>query len=101
MGKPSAPPPPDPKETASASTSTNVGTAISNAFLGNVNQVTPDGGLNYDQTGTYQWNDPYTGKSYDIPRFTAATEPLAVGKGSVRVPQRLYVHAVFLRSGAA
>lgn len=71
MGKPSAPTPPDPKATSAASTSTNVGTAISNAFLGNVNQVTPDGNLNYDQTGTHQWNDPYTGKTYDIPTFTA------------------------------
>lgn len=71
MGKGSAPEAPDPKETAAASTSTNVGTAISNAFLGNVNQVTPDGTLTYDQTDTYQWKDPYTGKTYDIPRFTA------------------------------
>lgn len=70
MGK-SAPKPPDPKETSAASTSTNVGTAVANAFMGNVNQVTPDGTLNYNQTGTYKWNDPYTGKSYDIPTFTA------------------------------
>lgn len=66
-----APKPPDPKETASASTGTNVGTAIANAFLGNVNQVTPDGSLTYDKTGSYSWKDPYTGKSYDIPTFTA------------------------------
>lgn len=71
MGKPKAPTPPDPKETSAASTSTNVGTAIANANLGNVNQVTPDGSLKYDQTGTYKWTDPYTGKSYDIPRYTA------------------------------
>lgn len=71
MCAPSAPKPPDPKETSAASTSTNVGTAVANAFLGNVNQNTPDGSLSYDQTGTYTWNDPYTGKSYEIPRFTA------------------------------
>lgn len=69
MGK--APAPPDPKETASASTSTNVGTAISNAMMGNVSQITPDGSLTYDQTGSYKWSDPYTGRSYDIPTFTA------------------------------
>jgi hypothetical protein len=40
-------------------------------MMGNVNQVTPDGSLTYDQTDTYTWNDPYTGKSYQIPRFTA------------------------------
>ncbi len=68
---PSAPAPPDPKETSAASTATNVGTAIANANLGNVNQVTPDGSLNYSQSGTYKWNDPYTGKSYDIPQYTA------------------------------
>lgn len=70
MGK-SAPKPPDPKETSAASTATNVGTAIANANLGNVNQVTPDGTLNYTQSGTYKWTDPYTGKSYDIPQYTA------------------------------
>jgi hypothetical protein len=41
--------------------------------LGNVNQVTPNGSLTYDQTGTYKWSDPYTGKTYDIPKFTATT----------------------------
>ncbi len=71
MGKSSAPKPPDPKETSAASTATNVGTAIANANLGNVNQVTPDGNLNYSQSGTYKWSDPYTGKSYDIPQYTA------------------------------
>lgn len=68
-----APAPPDPRETSAASTSTNVGTAISNAYLGNVNQNTPDGSLTYGQTGSYKWTDPYTGKSYDIPTFTANT----------------------------
>ncbi|MDG4908422.1 tail fiber domain-containing protein [Mesorhizobium sp. WSM4898] len=71
MCAPSPPEPPDPKETSAASTATNVGTAIANANLGNVNQVTPDGSLTYKQTGTYKWNDPYTGKSYDIPTYTA------------------------------
>lgn len=73
MGKKSGPTPPDPKETSAASTATNVGTAIANANMNNVNQVTPDGTINYDQTGNYKWTDPYTGKSYDIPRFTATT----------------------------
>jgi hypothetical protein len=83
MGKASAPPPPDPKETSAASTSTNVGTAIANAFMGNVNQNTPDGSLNYDQTGTYTWNDPYTGKSYNIPKFTA-TQTLSQGQQAIK-----------------
>lgn len=73
MGKSSPPQPPDPKETSAASTSTNVGTAIANAYLGNVNQNTADGSLAYSQTGSYKWTDPYTNQTYDIPRFTADT----------------------------
>lgn len=41
--------------------------------MNNINQVTPDGTISYDQTGTYKWTDPYTGKSYDIPKTTATT----------------------------
>ena len=78
MGKPSPPAPPDPKETAQAQTATNVGTAIANANLGFVNQVTPTGTLTYDQTGSYQWTDPVPDDSgnvntYDIPTYTATT----------------------------
>jgi endosialidase-like protein len=73
MGKsqPSPPPAPNPQATAAASTSTNVATAISNAFLNNTNQITPDGSLNYDVTGNYGWTDPYTGTQIQIPTFTA------------------------------
>lgn len=71
MCAPKAPAPPDPKETSAAQTGTSVSTAITNAMLGNVNQVTPDGTLTYDQTGNYNHYDPYTGKSYDVPTFTA------------------------------
>jgi hypothetical protein len=71
MSKPDPPTPPNPVETARASTSTNVATGVANAFLNNVNQVTPQGSLNYSQTGSYNWNDPVTGTSYNIPTFTA------------------------------
>lgn len=40
-------------------------------MMGNVSQVTPDGTLSYNQTGTHSWHDPYTGHTYDIPTFTA------------------------------
>lgn len=70
MGKSKAPAPPDPKETSAAQTGTSVGTAISNAWLGNTNRVGPDGTTTFDQTGEYTWKDPYTGQSYTIPRFT-------------------------------
>jgi hypothetical protein len=71
MSKPDAPTPPNPIATAGAATSTNVGTAIANSYLNNVNQNTPTGSLSYDQTGTYKYTDPLTNASYDIPRFTA------------------------------
>jgi hypothetical protein len=67
----SPPAPPDPKTTSAAQTGTSVSTAIANAMLGNVNQNTPDGSLNYSQSGTFKYTDPYTHESYDIPQFTA------------------------------
>ncbi|WP_226552979.1 tail fiber domain-containing protein [Celeribacter naphthalenivorans] len=74
MGKPSAPDAPDPQETSAAQTGTSVATALANTMLGNVNQIGADGStLNYDQTGTYSFTDPYTGMTYDIPTFTATT----------------------------
>ena len=83
MGKSSPPEPPDPRETSAASTSTNVGTAIANANLGNVNQITPEGTLTYDQTDMFTWNDPYTGESYEIPRYTA-TQTLSPDQAALR-----------------
>ena len=74
MGKPKAPRPPDPRETAAAQTGTNIATALANAQLGNVGQVTPYGSVRYDQTGTYEFRDPTTGATYDIPQYTAVTE---------------------------
>jgi hypothetical protein len=71
MGKPDPPAAPDPRSTAAASSSTNVATSIANAFLGNTNQITPDGALNYDVTGNYNWHDAYTNTDYNIPTFTA------------------------------
>lgn len=74
MGKKSDPPaPPDPQETAAAQTGQNVGTAIANTMMGQVDQVGPDGSLTYDQTGSFQWRDPNSGQYYTIPRFTATT----------------------------
>lgn len=64
MGKASAPEAPDPKETASAQTGTNIATAQANAILGNVNQRTPYGSLEYNQTGQRFVADPTAGQSY-------------------------------------
>ena len=69
--KPDPPTPPNPIETARASTSTNVATGVANAYLNNVNQVTPQGSLNYNATGSHSWHDPVTNTDYEIPTFTA------------------------------
>jgi hypothetical protein len=69
MGK-SAPQPTDPHETSAAQTGTNVSTAIANAWLGNINEYTPDGSTNFRRTGMQKMFDPYTGKTYQIPTFS-------------------------------
>lgn len=73
MGKPKAPAPPDPKQTSSAQTGTNIGTAIANNTMQLMDQTTPYGSLTYDQTGTQSYTDPYTGQTYDIPRYSSTT----------------------------
>ncbi|WP_376742364.1 tail fiber domain-containing protein [Ensifer canadensis] len=83
MGKGSAPKAPDPKATAAAQTSTNIGTAIANQTLGNVNQVTPDGSLTYNQTGTTKWRDPTNGAMYDLPQYTA-TQALSANQQAIK-----------------
>ncbi len=74
MGKssPSPPPPPDPTVVANAQTKQNVSTAIAQQFLNNTNQVTPDGSVRYDVTGTH--NMRVGGKDYEVPLFTATQE---------------------------
>lgn len=67
----STPAAPDPKQQAAAQTGQNISTAVANNLMGNFNQVTPQGSLTYDQTGSFDWKDPYTGKNYQIPTFTA------------------------------
>jgi hypothetical protein len=71
MSKPKAPKAPDPAQTAAAQTGSNIATAAANTAMGNVNQVTPEGSLSYNQTGTYKYTDPATGRTYDVPTFTA------------------------------
>ena len=72
MGK-SAPDPTPPQETSAATTGTNVSTAVANAYMQNMNEITPDGTRTTSQTGTQQITDPYTGQTYDIPTFTNTT----------------------------
>lgn len=71
MGKPKSPPPPDPRAVAGAQTAQNIGTAIAQGSINNVDQVTPDGSLTYDVTGSQLWTDPNTGRVYQLPKYTA------------------------------
>ena len=68
-----APKPTPPKETSAATTGTNISTSIANAFLQNMNESGPDGTKTFDQSGSTQITDPYTGKTYTIPRFSVST----------------------------
>lgn len=61
----SAPSPPDPYATANAQQGLNKQTAITQAYLNNVNQITPYGNLSYTQTGT---------SPDGTPQFTATTQ---------------------------
>lgn len=72
MGKSRAPAPPDPYETAEAQTGTNIGTAIANNTMANVDQVTPYGNLTYTNNGYETFTGP-DGVEYQIPRSTATT----------------------------
>jgi Chaperone of endosialidase len=73
MSKGSAPTPPNPIATAGAQTASNVSTAVANATLNDVNQITPLGSLTYDTSSQppFIFTDPTTGQTYNIPRFTA------------------------------
>lgn len=66
-----APAAPNPKDTAAAQTGTSVSTAIANAGLNSVDQVTPDGSLTYETIGYDTMTDPYTGQTYQIPKRRA------------------------------
>ena len=88
MGKGSSPPkPPDPQEVAGAQTAQNVGTAIAQGFINNVNQVTPYGSLQYDVTGNYRMRDPNTGNYYDIPTWTATQQLSPIAQRTVNAQQ--------------
>ncbi|WP_373413713.1 tail fiber domain-containing protein [Ensifer aridi] len=78
----SAPEAPDPNETASAQTATNIGTAVANNVMGNVNQVTPDGNLTYTYT-TQKWKDPLSGKEYDL-QVPTATQTLSQQQQAIK-----------------
>lgn len=67
---PSAPVAPDPVATAKAQGDMNQNTATTQQLLNMTNQVTPDGSLNYTQSGTNTFTGA-DGKTYSVPQFTA------------------------------
>lgn len=85
MGK-KAPSPTPPRETSAASTGTNISTAISNAYLQNMNEVGPDGTRTFDQTGSTSITDPYTGQTYQVPRFSV-TQTLSPQQQAIKTQQ--------------
>lgn len=79
------PPPPDPVAVANAQTGTNVGTAIAQGTLNNVNQVGPGGSTTFDKTGGY--TDPTTGQF--VPSFTKTTSLSPLGNQLLQGQQDL------------
>lgn len=70
MDSPSPPPAPDPVATANAQQNLNQNTATTQQLLNMTNQVTPDGSLTYNQTGSNTFTGA-DGKTYTVPQFTA------------------------------
>jgi hypothetical protein len=64
---------PSPGKTAQQQGAVNQGTAITQQLLNFVNQRTPYGSLDYKPTGTYSYTDPTTGKTVNLPSFTATS----------------------------
>lgn len=70
MDSPQAPAAPDPTATATAQGNMNQNTATTQQLLNMTNQVTPDGSLTYNQTGSNTFTGA-DGKTYTVPQFTA------------------------------
>lgn len=70
MQSPTPPPAPDPVATANAQQNLNQNTATTQQLLNMTNQVTPDGSLTYNQTGSNTFTGA-DGKTYTVPQFTA------------------------------
>ncbi len=72
VSSPSPPAAPDPKATAQAQGAMNRDTAITQNLVNSTNQITPQGTLTYDQTGTRGFTDS-DGKWVEVPTLTATT----------------------------
>src|SRR5580765_3523303 len=72
---PQPPTPPDPVQVAQAQTGTNVGTAVAQSGLNNVNRIGPGGSTTFDKTGGY--TDPTSGQW--VPQYTETTNLSPLG----------------------
>ena len=70
MNSPQPPAAPDPVATANAQQNLNQNTATTQQLLNMTNQVTPQGSLTYNQTGSNTFTGA-DGKTYTVPQFTA------------------------------
>jgi hypothetical protein len=86
MSKGASPPaPPDPTQVAQAQTGTNVGTAVAQSNLNNVNRVGPGGSTTFDRTGGY--TDPTSGQW--VPSYTQTTSLSPLGNQLLQGQQGL------------
>lgn len=89
MGKPKQPELTPPGQTAAAQVSQNIGTALANAQLNNVNQYTADGSKVYDITGYSRYvdkSDPDNPVKYRIPQYSL-TENLSPQQQAIKDQQ--------------
>jgi len=70
----SMPKPPDPQQTANAQTGSNVMSSWASSIMGNANEVTPYGTVNYKTSGYETVRDPSSGQTYRIPRYNRTTK---------------------------
>lgn len=82
---PTPPPAPDPTQVAQAQEGTNVGTAVAQAALNNVNQIGPGGSTTFSETGGY--TDPQTGQW--VPQYTENTQLSPLGNQLLQGQQGL------------
>jgi hypothetical protein len=76
MSKGATPPPaPNPVQVAQAQTGTNIGTAVAQSELNNVNRTGPGGSTTFNQSGGY--TDPTSGQF--VPQYTENTQLSPLG----------------------
>ena len=70
----SMPKAPDPNQVAQAQTGQNILGSWGSSIMGNANEITPYGTVNYKTSGYETITDPSSGKQYQIPRYNRTTK---------------------------